>query len=60
MVKITNKVLLFNTTNISSIVINRKKHIHINLIHKLWRHGVVVINTAQLHSTKPELRFCGG
>ena len=23
-----------------------------------WRHGVVVISTAQLHSTKPELRFC--
>ena len=22
------------------------------------RHGVVVITTAQLHSTKPELRFC--
>ena len=26
----------------------------------LWRHGVVVITTAQLHSTKPELRFCAG
>ena len=25
-----------------------------------WRHGVVVITTAQLHSTKPELRFCAG
>ena len=24
----------------------------------LWCHGVVVITTAQLHSTKPELRFC--
>ena len=23
----------------------------------IWRHGVVVITTAQLHSTKPELRF---
>ena len=23
-------------------------------------HGVVVITTAQLHSTKPELRFCAG
>ena len=23
-----------------------------------WRRGVVVITTAQLHSTKPELRFC--
>ena len=24
------------------------------------RIGVVVITTEQLHSTKPELRFCGG
>ena len=26
----------------------------------LWRRGVVVTTTAQLHSTKPELRFCAG
>ena len=26
----------------------------------LWHRGVVVITTAQLHSTKPELRFCTG
>ena len=26
----------------------------------VWRRGVVVINTAQLHSSKPELRFCAG
>ena len=26
----------------------------------LWRRIVVVITTAQLHSTKPELRFCTG
>ena len=26
----------------------------------MWRHGVVVITTAQLHSTKPELKFCAG
>ena len=26
----------------------------------LWRRGVVVITTAQLHSAKPELRFCAG
>ena len=26
----------------------------------LWHCGVVVITTAQLHSTKPELRFCVG
>ena len=24
------------------------------------RRGVVVITTAQIHSTKPELRFCAG
>ena len=27
---------------------------------ELWRRGVVVITTAQLHSTKPELRLCAG
>ena len=27
---------------------------------KLWRRGVVVLTTAQLHLTKPELRFCAG
>ena len=26
----------------------------------LWHRGVVIITTAQLHSTKPELRFCTG
>ena len=26
----------------------------------LWRRGVVVVTTAQLHSTKPELKFCSG
>ena len=25
-----------------------------------WRRGVAVITTAQLHSTKPELRLCTG
>ena len=29
-------------------------------IYILWHCGVVVIATAQLHSTKPELRFCIG
>ena len=26
----------------------------------LWRRGVVVITTEQIHSTKPEFRFCAG
>ena len=26
----------------------------------LWRRGVVVITTSELHSTKPELRLCAG
>ena len=30
------------------------------LLTRTWRRGVVVITSAQLHSTKPELRFCGG
>ena len=33
----------------------------ISRYHFLWRCGVVVITTAaQLHLTKPELRFCAG
>ena len=26
----------------------------------MWRPGVVVITTAKLYSTKPELRLCAG
>ena len=26
----------------------------------MWRHGAVVITTAQLHSSNPELRLCVG
>ena len=26
----------------------------------MWRHAVVFITAAQLHPTKPELRFCAG
>ena len=26
----------------------------------MWRRGVVVITTVQLHSTKTELRLCAG
>ena len=25
-----------------------------------WNRGVMVVTTAQLHSTKPELKFCAG
>ena len=28
------------------------------MINLWWHGGVVVISTAQLHSTKPEFRFC--
>ena len=30
------------------------------VIYYVWRCGVVVIATAQLHSTNPEGRFCAG
>ena len=30
------------------------------LAHIQWRRGIVVMITAQLYSTKPELRFCRG
>ena len=32
----------------------------LKIIHFLWGYDVVVITTAQLPSTKPELRFCAG
>ena len=32
----------------------------ISMISMLWRRGLVVITSAQLHSTKLELRFCAG
>ena len=31
-----------------------------NCLTNLWHRGVVVITTAQFHSTKLELRFCAG
>ena len=38
-----------------------KFHLEVNYLKNApWRRGVVVITTAQLHSTKPELRFCAG
>ena len=37
-----------------------EKTITIDVFQGLKHHGVVVIITAQLHSTKPELRFCAG
>ena len=32
----------------------------LSIYRRQWRRGVVVITIAQLHSTKPELRFCAG
>ena len=41
---------------------NRQMHEHIQwqktIPLKQWCSGIVVITTAQLHSTKPEIRFC--
>ena len=33
---------------------------HLRISLALWHCGVVIITTVQLHSTKPELRFCTG
>ena len=35
-------------------------YILLTVLYIMWCRGVVVITTAQLHSTKPELRFCAG
>ena len=37
-----------------------KYYIDNSILDQLWRRSIVVITTAQLHSTKPELRFCAG
>ena len=42
---------------IETIIKNLKKDF-IRIIS--WRRSVVVIITSQLHSTKPELKFCSG
>ena len=43
-----------------SVLMKRKQKLWLAGIVVMWRRGVVVITTAQLHSTKPELRFCAG
>ena len=44
-----------------SLVTNTHKNIRqCERLSKVWRGIVVVITTAQFHSTKPELRFCAG
>ena len=39
---------------------NSQQNFNAYLYVLFWRSGVVVITTAQLHSMKPELRFCTG
>ena len=38
----------------------KKMNKHTTHVSLRWHGGVVVITTAQLHSTKPELKFCTG
>ena len=45
--------------NCRCVAINNQLELFINP-QKSWRSGVGVITTAQLHSTKPELRFWAG
>ena len=66
---IKNMYLSLRKNNVLSVIKNRtndNKFVTIGVVvvapwcSGLWRCGVVVITTAQLHSTKPELRFCAG
>ena len=43
-----------------SSVYQFEKKLEKKIIKYTWCRGVVVITTAQLHSTNPELRFCAG
>ena len=44
------------------VLINLNKLLCTRFVSRMlpWRHGVVVITTAQYHSTKSELRLCAG
>ena len=43
-----------------SVLMKRKQKLWRRGVVAMWCRGVVVITTAQLPSTKPELRFCAG
>ena len=45
---------------IVTLITDSKNNLSLSFLIALWRRGVVVITTAQLHSTKSELRFCAG
>ena len=59
------KILIRNVTKIIVFKISKNEWRIIPLDYMLilsmeWRRRVMVITTAQLHSTNPELRFCAG
>ena len=47
---------MFNLINLLPCILNL--FLFFAMINLWWHGGVVVISTAQLHSTKPEFRFC--
>ena len=53
--KCESKMLDDSFTNFGGVVLGP-----IAFLIFMWLRGVEVITTAQLHSTKPELRFCVG
>ena len=57
--KVNIRVLFFENCFILRWKIFFKKIFSCTVISQ-WRRGIVVITTAQLHSSKPELRFCAG
>ena len=54
LIEILKRFLKVNNANTKKYGINK------SLLNKRFLRGVLVITTAQLHSTKPELRFCAG
>ena len=57
--KVNIRVLFFENCFILRWKIFFKKIFSCTVISQ-WRRRIVVITTAQLHSSKPELRFCAG
>ena len=57
---LVNILISVRQVNVHYIYITFVRVTEIKLVISYWCRSVVVISTAQLHSTKPELRFCAG
>ena len=59
-VRISKSKNIFAKDSASNWPVMKKVENAISWTYVMWRFGVVIVTTAQLHSTKAELRFCAG